>query len=140
MRTLILAAAMVLAVPSMRAQQAESNETTPPTTPQETINNADSQHALPEAIRPGHPLDPADVDVLTGKRDRAIQSSQKTPASVVLGNYGGYGTYSGFDEFNGRYRGVLDFTWLPLTRIGNPFLFLSGPPRGFALRGFRGGR
>jgi hypothetical protein len=133
MKTLVLAVAVFLAVPTLRAQQAEAEKSAPQATPQETTVNSNGQSSLPEAIRPGHPLDPADVDILTGKRDREIEASRRAN-SVVMG---GYGTYSGAYGMNTRRSGaLLDLPLLPLRRIGRPFFFFNMAPGGLGSRGF----
>ena len=68
MRTLILTVAILALVPTLRAQQAETKENPPQAAPQENTEHSNTQNSLHEAIRPGHPLDPAHVDILTGKR------------------------------------------------------------------------
>ena len=67
MRTLIFTVAVLSMVPALRAQQDEPKQNPPQTVSQETTENSNVQNSLPEAIRPGHPLDPADVDILTGR-------------------------------------------------------------------------
>src|SRR6202790_3322205 len=99
MNKLVFAIALFLIVPALRAQQAETSgsppqaapQTAPEPTPQPAAQNL--QDNLPAAIRPGHPLDPADVDVLTGKRDREIEAARRAAVPVMAGAYGGYGTY-----------------------------------------------
>ena len=137
MRILILAIAIFLIVPTLRAQQAETKENPPQPAPQEATENSNAQNTVPEAIRPGHPLDPADVDILTGKRDREIEASRRTAVSIMVGGYGNYGD---FYAMNGRLGAGLNVPLLPLTRISNPFSFFSIPPRSFGRGGFRGGR
>src|ERR1700693_4471378 len=102
MRTLILAVAVLLVVPALRAQQDETKEIPAQAAPQETTENSNEQNSLPEAIRPGHPLDPADVDILTGKRDREIEASRRIDPYAVSG----YGAYSGAYALNTR-RGAM---------------------------------
>jgi hypothetical protein len=132
MKTLVLAIAVVLIVPTLRAQQAEAEKSTPQATQQETAGNSNGQSSLPESIRPGHPLDPADVDILTGKRDREIEASRRAN-SVVVGGYGAYGGAYGMDA---RRSGLLDLPLLPLRRIGRPFFFFNMAPGGFGSRSF----
>ena len=132
MKTLVLAVAIFLIVPTLRAQQAETRENPPQAAPQESNGNSNEQNSLPEAIRPGHPLDPADVDILTGKRDREIEASRRGNAVV----YGGYGAYAGAYGMNARRSGALDLPLLPLRRIGRPFFFFNMAPGGFGFRGF----
>jgi hypothetical protein len=133
MKTLVLAVVVFLVVPTLRAQQAEAEKSAPQVRPQETTANSNAQSSLPEAIRPGHPLDPADVDILTGKRDREIEASRRAN-SVVMGGYGGY---NGAYGVNMRRSGMpLDLPLLPLRRIGRPFFFFNMAPGGFGSRGF----
>jgi hypothetical protein len=132
MRTLIITAAVLLMVPMLRAQQAEADKATPQVTQQEATENPQAQSTVPDAIKPGHPLDPADVDILTGKRDREIEASRSAAFY--------YGAYGDFYAMNGRRGTGFDLPFLPLTRIGNPFLLSILPPRGFGRGGFRGRR
>jgi hypothetical protein len=140
MKNLIFAAAFLLMVPSLRAQQAESKDASPEAEPAVTeIPNASD--SLPASIRPGHPLDPADVDILTGKRDREIEASRTAGVPISAGIYGSYGDVY---AMQGRFGGAFGVSVLPLTRISNPFFFsLLSPGRfghGFGRGGFRGRR
>src|ERR1700737_44014 len=133
MKTLMLAAALFLVVPVLKAQQTEAQEkATPQTTQQETTVASNVQTGSPEAIKPGHPLDPADVDILTGKRDREIEASRRANTVVM----GGYGAYTGAYGIEARRSGALDHPLLPLRRIGWPFFFFNMAPGGFGSRGF----
>lgn len=133
MKTLVLAVAVLLTVPTLRAQQAEPEKSAPQATPQEATGNSNAQNSLPDAIKPGHPLDPADVDILTGKRDREIEASRRAN-SVVMG---GYGAYAGAYAVNTRRSGMpLDLPLLPLRRISRPFFFFNMAPGDFGSRGF----
>jgi hypothetical protein len=132
MKTLVLAIAVFLIVPTLRAQQAEADKTIPQVTPQEAAETSNVPTSLPEAIKPGHPLDPADVDILTGKRDREIEASRRAN-SVVMG---GYGAYAGAYGANARRSGVVDLPLLPLRRISRPFFFFNMAPGSFGSRGF----
>jgi hypothetical protein len=143
MNKLVFAIALFSIVPALRAQQAETN---PPqaasqpaseAAPQPTAQNPGAQDNLPASLRPGHPLDPADVDILTGKRDREIAASQRAAVPFSVGMYGSYGDLY---AMRGRFGRVSDIPMLPLTRIGNPFFFSTLQPRGFGRGGFRGGR
>jgi hypothetical protein len=148
MNKLVFAIAFFLIVPALRAQQTETSgnppqaapQTAPEAAPQPAAQNPNSQENLPAAIRPGHPLDPADVDVLTGKRDREIEAAQRAAVPVMAGAYGGYGTYGDYYWMNGRLGAVWDVPMLPLPRIRNPFFFFPMQPRGFGLGAVRGGR
>jgi hypothetical protein len=148
MNKLVFAIALFLIVPALRAQQAETNGSPPPaaprtspeTTPQPAAQNPNPQDNLPAPIRPGHPLDPADVDILTGKRDREIEAARRATVPIMAGSYGEYGTYGDYYWMNGRLGSSWDIPMLPLTRIGGPFLFSTIPARGFGRSGLRGGR
>jgi hypothetical protein len=137
---LVFASALLFLAPNLCAQQAEqkadSIQTVPQADPQPAQQNSNVQGNLPASLRPSHPLDPADVDILTGKRDREIQASQAAAgAYVTVGMSGDMGEY-------GR---AFDVGLLPLTRISNPFFFSRFGARGFGRGGFghggfRGGR
>jgi len=145
MNKLVFTIALLLIVPGLRAQQAETSGSAPQAAPQTALDaapqpaaqNPAAQDNLPASIRPGHPLDPADVDVLTGKRDREIAAAQRAAMPYSVGMYGTYG-----DPFamQGRFGRVFDIPILPLARISNPFFFSTMQPRGFGRGGFRGGR
>jgi hypothetical protein len=139
MRKLIFGVALFLVIPALRAQQEQPNDNPPPAVSQETTQNSNVQNNLPDAIKPGHPLDPADVDVLTGKKDREAEAARRPAVSVMAGGYG-YGNYGDSFGTYGRGRAMLDFPLLPLPRLRNPFFFSLLPPRSFGSRGFRGGR
>ncbi|HTC64268.1 MAG TPA: hypothetical protein VK709_15600 [Candidatus Saccharimonadales bacterium] len=140
MNKLVFASALLFLAPHLCARQAETKTDSPQTDtqadPQPTPQNLNSQSNLPASLRPGHPLDPADVDILTGKRDREIQASQAAAgAYVTVGMSGDIGEY-------GR---AFDVGLLPLTRISNPFFFSRFGARGFGRGsfgrgGFRGNR
>jgi hypothetical protein len=71
MKKLVFAIALFLIVPALRAQQTETSgnppqaapQASPEAAPQPAAQNPNPQDNLPAAVRPGHPLDPADVDV-----------------------------------------------------------------------------
>lgn len=143
MKNLVFAIALFLTVPALRAQQADTNANPPQPAAQPVPEAAtppvaqNPQDNLPASIRPGHPLDPADVDILTGKRDREIAAAQRAAVPYSVGMYGTYG-----DPYamQGRFGRGFDIPMLPLARIGNPFFFSTMQPRGFGRGGFRGGR
>jgi hypothetical protein len=141
MKELVFAIALLLIVPSMCAQQADTSGNPPQTVtqaaPQAAAQNPNAQDNLPASIRPGHPLDPADVDILTGKRDREIEAARMAALPISVGMYGNYG-----DPYatQGRFGRALDIPILPLTRLSNPFFFSTLQPRGFGRGGFFGGR
>ena len=142
MHKLVFTIALFLFVPALRAQQAETSANPPQAAPQAApeqpaAQNPAAQDNLPASLRPGHPLDPADVDILTGKRDREIAAAQRAAVPISVGMYGTYG-----DPYlmQGRFGREFDIPMLPLTRIGNPFFFSTLQPRGFGRGGFRGGR
>jgi hypothetical protein len=141
MKKLVFAIALFLIVPALRAQQAETSGNPPQAAPQAesqpAVQNPNPQDNLPPELRPGHPLDPADVDILTGKRDREIAASQASATQYAAGMYGNYGDYY---WMNGRLGREWDIPMLPLARIGNPFFFSRMQPRRFGRGEFRGGR
>jgi hypothetical protein len=145
MNKLVFAIALFSIVPAMRAQQAETSNNPPRTEtpaapqaePQPAAQNPNAQDNLPAAIRPGHPLDPADVDILTGKRDREIEAARTAALPISVGMYGNYGDLY---ATRGRFGRVFDIPLLPLTRISNPFFFSTMQPHGFGRGGFRGAR
>jgi len=141
MTKLVFATALFLVVPALRAQQAETSDnasqTTPEAVPQPIAQTPNAQDNLSPAIRPGHPLDPADVYILTGKRDREIEAAQRTGVPISVGIYGSYGDLY---AIQGRFGRAFDIPFLPLTRINNPFFFFRMQPRGFGRGGFRDGR
>jgi hypothetical protein len=142
MNRLIFAIALFLIVPALHAQQSEtssnSSQAVPEAPPQPASQNP--QDNLPAAIRPGHPLDPADVDILTGKRDREIEAARRAAVPLTVGAYGGYGNYGDYYWMSGRLGAAWDIPMLPLARITSPFFFSRISPRGFGRGGFRGGR
>jgi hypothetical protein len=143
MKKLVFVIALFLIVPALRAQQAEASGNPPQAAAQPAPEAAappvaqNPQDTLPASIRPGHPLDPADVDILTGKRDREIEAAQRAAVPYSVGMYGTYG-----DPYamQGRFGRAFDIPMLPLARISNPFFFSTMLPRGFGRGGFRGGR
>jgi hypothetical protein len=141
MKKLVFAIVLFSIVPAIRAQQTERTDnppqTAPQTDPQPAVQNSRAQDDLPASLRPGHPLDPADVDILTGKRDREIAAAERAALPISVGMYGNYG-----DPYlmQGRFGRVWDIPMLPLARIGNPFFFSTLQPRGFGRGGFRGAR
>jgi hypothetical protein len=145
MNRLVFAIVVFSIVPAMRAQQAETNGNPPQSetkaaqqaAPEPVAQNPNSRDDLPAAIRPGHPLDPADVDILTGKRDREIEAARTAALPISVGMYGNYGDLY---ATRGRFGRVFDIPLLPLTRISNPFFFSTMQPRGFGRGGFRGAR
>jgi hypothetical protein len=95
MKKLMFAIVLFLLVPTLRAQQAETSGSSPQTAsqpePQPLTQTPNAQEDLPASLRPGHPLDPADVDILTGKRDREIAAAQRAAVPISVGMYGNYG-------------------------------------------------
>lgn len=147
MKRLVFGFAFFLMVPALRAQQTETEGNTPqaeaqtaPQTDPQVLAQAAAQDSLPASIRPGHPLDPADVDILTGKRDREMEAARQAGAPVMVDPYGGYGYYGGYYRMNGRLGARWELPLLPLTRIRNPFFFSRLGPLGFGRGAFRGGR
>src|SRR5579864_9233222 len=132
MKKLVFGIALFLIVPALHAQQAETSGTPPQAAPPAAsqaapqppaAQNPTAQDNLPASIRPGHPLDPADVDILTGKRDREIEAARRAAIPALAGAYGAYGTYGDYYWMNGRLGREWDIPMLPLARIGNPFFF-----------------
>ena len=148
MNKLVFVIAFFLIVPALRAQQAETSgtppqaapQTAPEAAPQPAAQNPNAQENLPASIRPGHPLDPADVDILTGKRDRESEAARRAAAPTMVGGYGEYGMYGDYYLMNGRRGGAWDIPMLPLTHVSNPFFFSTFQPRRFERGGFHGGR
>ena len=143
MNKIVYAAILFLVVPGLRAQRAATPENPPqaevqpaPQLSEEVPNPADS---LPASIRPGHPLDPADVDVLTGKKDRELEMARRAAIPALNNGYLAYGDLYGMRM--GRGAGF-DVPFLPLARFGNPFFFSLLSPgsfgRGFGRGGIRG--
>jgi hypothetical protein len=139
MSKLILGICLFLLVPGLKAQQEPPTDNSPQAASQNTTENSDARNAESEAIKRGHPLDPADVDILTGKKDRELEASRRPAVSVVVGGYE-YGNYGDPYAIYGQRGGMFDMPPLPLTRISNRFFFFNMPPRGFGRGGFRGGR
>jgi hypothetical protein len=149
MKKLVFAIALFSFVPAMLAQQADTSGTPPMAAPQTATQaapqaaqqppaqNPDAQDNSPAATRPGHPLNPADVDILTGKRDREIAAAQRAALPVSIGICGNYGD---FYAMRGRFGRGSDIPLLPLPRISSPFFFSTMQPRGFGSGGLRGGR
>ena len=145
MKKLVFAMALFLVVPALRAQQTETkdnpSEAEAQAAPQPAAQNPNAQDNLPVSIRPGHPLDPADVDILTGKKDREMEASRRAAVPMTVGMYG---TYGDVYAMQGRYGAALNVPLLPLTRFSNPFFFGLLTPgafgRGFGRGGFRGRR
>jgi hypothetical protein len=132
---IVFASAFLFLVPYLCAQQPEpkgdSSQTAPQADPQPAPQDSNTQSNLPASLRPGHPLDPADVDILTGKRDREIEASQAgVGVPVAFGMSGDIGEY-------GR---AFDVGLLPLTQISNPFFFSRWQLHGFGRGGFGRGR
>ena len=137
--SLILLLCAQQAAPSGNAAQAAS-QPAPDTATQPTGQSSSAQDQLPPELRPGHPLNPEDVDVLTGKRDRQIAAAQRANAPVLASPYGEFGYYGDYFWMNGRLGETWDIPMLPLPRISNPFFFGSGSLRGWGGRGFGGRR
>lgn len=140
MNKLVFAIALFLMIPSLRAQQGETKDVPPQAeaqpAPQVSTEIPNTENSLPASIRPGHPLDPADVDILTGKRDRENEAS-RVSASRILGR--GYIPYGDIYAMRGG-RGVgSELPFLPLMRFNNPFFFSLLSPRGFEHGFGRGG-
>jgi hypothetical protein len=153
MKKLAFAVVLLSMVPAIHAQQPASSDAQPgaastqepqPAAQPAAPQNPNAQTQLPADIRPGHPLDLADVDVLTGKRDREAEAARRKSMPVMAGAYGEYGYYGDYFWMNGRLGGTWDMPMLPLSQVSSPFFFGfgrggSGEGR-FGRRGFRNGR
>ena len=142
MKSLVFAISLLLFVSALRAQQPQTDnkDNSPPAqaAPQPSASQNNGQNSQPAAApRQGHPLDPADVDVLTGKRDRELEAARRQAAapSVMMGGYGDYGTYGDYYWMSGRLGSTWDIPILPLTPITNPFFFGLPRTRGFGRGG-----
>jgi hypothetical protein len=143
MKLFIRWVAVFLAVPSMHAQQGDADQKSAPAAATQSAGASDRQASNnppreSQDIKPGHPLDPADVDILTGKRDREIAASRRNTI-ILTDDYSDYASPYGRDafEFNQRRIGILGMD-LPFRSVGNPFFFFNGSPGGFGSRGFGG--
>lgn len=150
MKHLVFAVTLFLMVPALHAQKTEARgsatEDQPQAAsqaqpdPQPAAQNPNTQSTLPASIRPGHPLDPADVDILTGKRDREMEAARQAAVSSTAGAYVGYGYYGDAYLMSGRRGFGWDLPELPLARIANPFFFGRFSSRSFGRGGFHRGR
>ena len=135
-------------VPELCAQQTAPAGSAPQATQQPAPDAASqpagqsptAQDQLPQELRPGHALNPEDVDVLTGKRDRQIAASQRANAGLLAAPYAGFGYYGDYFWMNGRLGETWDIPMLPLPRINNSFFFGSGSLRGLRRAGLGGRR
>jgi len=147
MKIFMLSVAVFLVVPATHARQSNADQKSAPAAETQSPGTSDRQASNNQPrenqdIKPGHPLDPADVDILTGKRDREIEMSRRN-TSILMNGYADYASPYGLNgfEFNQSRMGILGLD-LPFRRIGDPFFFFNGAPGGFGSRGFggRGGR
>lgn len=141
-KTLLMGMVLFLMVPALRAQQSETSGN-PPQAATPPAHQSDNEQNSSPAIRQGHPLDPADVDVLTGKRDREMEAARQAQAMArvaAVGAYGDYGNYGDYFWMNGRLGTTWDMPMLPLAPVANPYFFSRISPRGFGLGGLRRGR
>jgi hypothetical protein len=99
------------AIPPEAAQTQDAQ--TPPT-------NVPARAEQPASVRPGHPLDPHDVDVLTGKIDGEAQAQRYGRAQVYWGDSG----YNGLMSYGRSVRGGGMFR--PFLFGAQPFFFHSG--------------
>jgi hypothetical protein len=144
MRKLVFVISLFLIVPALRAQQSESREDTPTATltpapqaeAQPVAQTPAAEDQLPPELRPGHSLNPADVDVLTGKRDREREAARRGGAAVMADPYGGYGFYGNYFRTDGRLGAAWDVASLPFARLDNPFFFSRMRSRGFGRGSF----
>ncbi len=139
MKIPLLIVVLLFSSPVLRAQQPENEKSSTPAT--QPVAGASLQNKLPDSTKTAHPLDPADVDVLTGKRDRQIEDLRRE-RQIILGGYGGgYGVYPGGLGVNSDFTSTSELPLLPLRTSGSSFFFSSIAPRGFRSRRFarRGG-
>lgn len=120
-------------------QPQEPPKPAPAATPAEAVPpNAAQTPAPPAAPQLGHPLDPKDVDVLTGKADRDARAN--APRATPYIGYGqtGYG-YGGL-QFGGSTATSPPFVPLVFGSFGGrPFaVFGNTSPAASLLRGFSG--
>jgi hypothetical protein len=156
MRKLLLIAFLLLARNTFAQEAASTTQNPPPEN-----RGAQTQAKPAEAPKLGHPLDPADVDVLTGKNKAGAQSpyggygARATPyLSYSLGDYGSAGSRMYDNSGNrlpflpllGRHSRATDFFFFDSSSFvgprrfffnhraaANSFFFFSGFGRG----GFR---
>jgi hypothetical protein len=144
MNKLVVGTVFLLMAPALRAQQAETKDSSAAAVAQTGLQDSTAkqseENGLPASLRPGHPLDPADVDILTGKRDREIEAARRAAQPLMVGSYGEYGTYGDYYWMSGRLGRTWDIPILPLARIRSPFFFSRIYTGGFGRGGFRGGR
>lgn len=139
-------AVVLFAAQAVWAQQEEQRKPAAPNPPESSqpnstsqTNNANQAQTPVAAPKLGHPLDPTDVDILTGKADRSARSYPPGYMPYMYGygaaDYGGRyasGTTRtnrpfvplAFGNVNGR-----SFVVIGSTFRGTPSLFLT--PRGF---------
>lgn len=141
MHKMAFVTALFLIAPVLCAQQNRATDDPPQAEtqagPQATSETPTAQESLPAAIRPGHPLDPADVDILTGKRDRENEASRRAGVTILVDGYGAYGGLYATDR---RLGAAENIPLLPLAPITRSFFFPGLSPRGFGRGRFRGGR
>lgn len=122
------------------AQQNSYNQPQNPAQPEATSESP--QFIVPTTPQAGHPLDPHDVDVLTGKSSTAIPAS----ARAVSGGYAGYSGYYPYSanvplftggQFNST-RGFTDQRFFRNFGLFNPRGFLFFGSGNFGLVGRRG--
>ncbi len=136
--------------PAEEAQKAPEQPTPPP--PPTLAQRLRAQ--FPPAPKPGHPLDPADVDVLTGK-SKAASPYGPYGYRVMVDPYSGFGypsgstglndsvfstpggsRYSGFPPFAVGQLGGRRFFFVNGTQAGLPILFFNrGSDRAFVFLG-----
>ncbi len=140
MRSILLIVAMVSAIAVAQQQTAEQTQASQSQSNSAPTSAPQESRGLLAAPTPGHPLDPADVAVLTGK-SRAGSAPAYTSPQVYFDPTPFAGTYSGdaagfggrsFGAFGGSRRsgfvfGAGSFSpfFFPVRR--NAFLIRSGP-------------
>ena len=135
--TKTLLAILVLAMAAPVLAQTQEKPQAPARTEEQSAAPVPAQ-AKP-APKLGHSLDPADVDVLTGKANRTTGANR--PAEVLpygYGGYGGYGIYPvGTSRFSGSQFAQVGGSAQPLFapiafgRVGNRSFFVVGNTSSF---------
>ncbi len=126
---------VILALAATPLLPAQEKPQPPPRT--EEQSNAASPQQAKAAPKLGHPLDPADVDVLTGKNKQSARANR--PVEVLPYGYAGYGGYLGYGRFASRWGGSRVggsaqplFAPIAFGRIGNRSFFVVGNTSSFS--------
>ena len=134
-KTLLAILVLAMAAPVL-AQTQEKPQAPARTEEQSAATNSAQAKPAPKL---GHPLDPADVDVLTGKANRTTGANR--PVEVLpygYAGYGGFGRYSmGTSRFGGSQFASVGGSAKPLFapiafgRVGNRSFFVVGNTSSF---------